>query len=662
MYESFYKLSADPFRLSPDPAFSFEHGCYRKAMTYMLHALQRAEGFVMITGQPGTGKTTLLGDLVHTLRHEQIEITRIASTQLTSNDLLDLVAYSFNLNPEGCSKARLLLQIEHFLKLEHQHGRRTLLIVDEAQGMDEAALEQLRLLTNIMVGNHQLLQVFLVGQEQLRDTVNTVHLEQLQQRIIAATYLEPLDADDTRAYIRHRLRCVDWNNDPLISTEACAMIQRYSHGIPRRINQICSRLFLHGCTEEKHRLGTAEVQMVARELQQEFLLPMDKEKILDSLSWPDDQHDETYEEELQTTTVRQENSRQLAASLPETGTQVHPATAQTADSGRPFMAGMPYSDATPGTGADNHYPGMRRIGNTDTSTVLGGALIVLILVTSLLLANRDDGVITQPAPDQGTWNSGQTVIPPLFLSAIADANAMGPVTDPGYLTIASSHELRRLFDSADPSLPLPRMNMVDNEKEVPPDTTTSDETSVQVESAMYEQKSLQETSSALSHVDPESETRSPSPVTGNTAPPSLTREEKITSLLRKGQRSLGRDRLLTPKNDSAYRYFQQVLELDPGHSQARNGIENIAARYAFLTTEALDKNDRVKAETYLARGLQINRNNEDLLALHDRMYPPAPPASTQTGQEPEGLFTRFRKFITQQPSTNVESETWTGEP
>mgnify|MGYP001828169137 FL=1 len=649
MYESFYKLSADPFRLSPDPAFSFEHRCYRKAMTYMLHALQRAEGFVMITGQPGTGKTTLLGDLVHTLRHEQIAITRIASTQLTSNDLLDLVAYSFNLNPEGCSKARLLLQIEHYLKLQHQHGRRTLLIVDEAQGMDEAALEQLRLLTNIMVGNHQLLQVFLVGQEQLRDTVNTVHLEQLQQRIIAATYLEPLDADDTRAYIWHRLRCVDWNNDPLISTEACAMIQRYSHGIPRRINQICSRLFLHGCTEEKHRLGTAEVQMVARELQQEFLLPMDKETILDSHSWADDQHDETFEEELQTTAVRQENSRQPAAHLPETGIQVHP-----------VMAGMPASDATPDTGADNHDASMRRTGNT--STVLGGALIVLILVTSLLLAIRDDGVTTRPAADQGTWDAGQTVIPPLFLSAIAEANAMEPVTDPGYLTIASSHELRRLFDSADPSLPPPRMNMVDNEKQVPPDTTTSDETSVQVESAMYEQESLQDTSSALSPVDPESKTRSPSPVTGNIATPSLTREEKITSLLRKGQRSLGRDRLLTPKNDSAYRYFQQVLELDSGHSQARSGIDNIAARYAILATEALDENDRVKAETYLARGLQVNRNNEDLLALHDRMYPPAPPASTQSGQEPEGLFTRFRKFITQQPNRNVESETWTGEP
>mgnify|MGYP001817124201 CR=1 FL=1 len=649
MYESFYKLSADPFRLSPDPAFSFEHRCYRKAMTYMLHALQRAEGFVMITGQPGTGKTTLLGDLVHTLRHEQIAITRIASTQLTSNDLLDLVAYSFNLNPEGCSKARLLLQIEHYLKLQHQHGRRTLLIVDEAQGMDEAALEQLRLLTNIMVGNHQLLQVFLVGQEQLRDTVNTVHLEQLQQRIIAATYLEPLDADDTRAYIWHRLRCVDWNNDPLISTEACAMIQHYSHGIPRRINQICSRLFLHGCTEEKHRLGTAEVQMVARELQQEFLLPMDKETILDSHSWPDDQHDETFEEELQTTAVRQENSRQPAAHLPETGIQVHP-----------VMAGMPASDATQDTGADNHDASMRRTGNT--STVLGGALIVLILVTSLLLAIRDDGVTTRPAADQGTWNAGQTVIPPLFLSAIAEANAMEPVNDPGYLTIASSRELRRLFDSADPSLSLPRMNMADNDKEVPPDTTTRDEASVEVESARYEQKSLQESSSALSHVGPESRPRSPSPVTEITAPPSFTREEKIMSYLRKGQRSLERDRLLTPKNDSAYRYFQQVLELDPGHSQARNGIDNIAARYAFLASEALDENDRVKAELYLARGLQVNRNNEDLLALHDRMYPPAPPATIQTGQETEGLFTRFRKFLTQEPNRNVESETWTGEP
>jgi putative secretion ATPase (PEP-CTERM system associated) len=279
MYESFYQLSADPFRLSPDPAFCFPHRTYRKAMTYMLHALHRAEGFIMITGRPGTGKTTLINDLIQTLKPDQAVVAKIVSTQLTADDLLNLVAYSFNLNPEGCGKAKVLIQVERFLKQQYQIGRRPLLIVDEAQDMGDVALEELRLLTNIQLGTRQLLQVFLVGQEQLRDTVNTPSLEQLHQRLIAATLLEPLDTDDTKTYIKHRLRCVNWKGDPLISTQTYAMIRRYSQGIPRRINQICSRLFLYGCIEEKHRLGLADLKIVVEELQHELLLPKDKEGI-----------------------------------------------------------------------------------------------------------------------------------------------------------------------------------------------------------------------------------------------------------------------------------------------------------------------------------------------------------------------------------------------
>jgi len=297
MYEAFYHLSAEPFRLSPDPAFSFQHRSYRKAMTYMLHALHRAEGFIMITGRPGTGKTTLINDLIRTLKPNEALVAKIVSTQLTADDLLHLVAYSFNLNVDGCSKAQVLVRVEHFLKQHYQQGRRPLLIVDEAQDMGEDALEELRLLTNILVGNHQLLQVFLVGQEQLRDTVNTPTLEQLHQRLIAATLLEPLNSVDTGAYIKHRLRRVNWRGDPLISTQAYAMIQRYSGGIPRRINQICSRLFLHGCIEERHRLGLADVGVVVEELQQELLLPVEKEEIDLIQASPEEQQEDTFEEE-----------------------------------------------------------------------------------------------------------------------------------------------------------------------------------------------------------------------------------------------------------------------------------------------------------------------------------------------------------------------------
>jgi len=303
MYETFYKLSAEPFRLSPDPRFCFEHRTYRKAMIYMRHALLRAEGFIMITGRPGTGKTTLINDLLRALKPDQAMVANLVTTQMTADDLIRLVAYSYNLDPEGADKVDVLVKVVRFLKQQYQQGRRPLLIVDEAQGMAEGALEELRLLTNLQVDGKQLLQIFLVGQEELRDVVNSPSMEQLHQRMIAATHLEPLDRHDTEAYIKHRLRRVAWTGDPLISKEAYAMIQQYSQGIPRQINQICSRLFLHGNIEEKNRLGMEDVKIVIEELREELLMPVDTAEITAEHPQPADRHQETYEVETRRTTA-----------------------------------------------------------------------------------------------------------------------------------------------------------------------------------------------------------------------------------------------------------------------------------------------------------------------------------------------------------------------
>ena len=297
MYETYYQLSAEPFRLSPDPRYCFQHRTYRKAMIYMRHALLRAEGLIMITGRPGTGKTTLIQDLLRTLKPEQAIVANLVTTQMTADDLIRLVAYSYNLNAEGADKVDVLVRLDRFLKQQYQQGRRALLIVDEAQDMAEGALEELRLLTNIQAGGQQLLQIFLVGQEQLRDIVNAPSMEQLHQRMIAATHLEPLNIKDTEAYIKHRLRRVAWTGDPLISKEAYAMIQQHSQGIPRQINQICSCLFLHGSIEEKHRLGTSDVKIVVEELREELLMPVDSAGLPAMLPPDTEQHQDTYEEE-----------------------------------------------------------------------------------------------------------------------------------------------------------------------------------------------------------------------------------------------------------------------------------------------------------------------------------------------------------------------------
>ena len=274
MYENFYGLREEPFRLSPDSRLCFMHPSYKKARAYMQYALQRREGFVMVTGRPGTGKTTLISDITNQLSSQGNLHAALTSTQIRADDLLRLVVLKFGLDGNTHYKAELINRLENFLYRLHREGRRPLLIIDEAQDLAADALEELRLLTNLQRDNQPLLQIFLVGQEELRQLVLTPGLEQLHQRIVAACHLTPLTPDTTEAYILHRLHRVGWNNDPELAGEIFEPIHHHSLGIPRIVNQICSRLFLHGMVEEKHRLGLEDIREVIANLNEEQLLPM----------------------------------------------------------------------------------------------------------------------------------------------------------------------------------------------------------------------------------------------------------------------------------------------------------------------------------------------------------------------------------------------------
>lgn len=339
MHPTYFKLHADPFRLSPDSRFCFPHRTYRKAMTYMRHALFRAEGFIVITGQPGMGKTTLINDLLQGLKTDQVRVARLVSTQLAADDLLRLVAYAFDLNPEGVDKATILNRVARYLEQQHQSGRRALLIVDEAQDVNEDALEELRLLTNMQIMGHQLLQIFLVGQEELRDVVSAPSLEQLHQRVIAATHLEPLSVTETKEYIKHRLRRVGWSGNPMISNQAYSMIHQFSRGIPRQINQICSRLLLHGSIEEKDRLGLLDLKIIIEELHEEMLLPLGIQEIADSVVWSENLSQESFDEKP----PRPQPAKQApaAASQPD---NAPPALDQDLPSDRPAATDNPADD------------------------------------------------------------------------------------------------------------------------------------------------------------------------------------------------------------------------------------------------------------------------------------------------------------------------------
>ncbi|MBK1694729.1 hypothetical protein CKO09_08255 [Chromatium weissei] len=273
MYERFYGLNADPFRLSPDHRFCFNHDNFAKAKAYIDYALHRAEGFVMITGRPGTGKTTLVHDLLDRLTGQDVKVATLMSTRLGAEDLLRMTAYAFGLDTRAQNKAMVLQGLLDFLSQQYQYGKRSLLIIDESQDLSAAALEELRLLTNLQHAGQPLLQIVLIGQESLRDLVRSRELEQLHQRLLAAWHLEALSPQELVGYIQHRLIKAGWRGDPEIQPGVMEAIYRFSGGVPRMINLVSSRLLLHGFIEESHIITLADVEFVLGELRQEELTP-----------------------------------------------------------------------------------------------------------------------------------------------------------------------------------------------------------------------------------------------------------------------------------------------------------------------------------------------------------------------------------------------------
>ena len=239
----------------------------------MLYALNRAEGFVMISGRPGTGKTTLINNLVDEVPETQFVISSITSTQMEADDLLLMVAYSFGIDIKMTNKAVVLQSIHMRLKRYQDEGRRALLIIDEAQDLSISGLEELRLLTNLQEANQPLLQIFIVGQEGLLDLIRQPKMEQVHQRIVAACHLEALKIQEVKVYVEHRLKCAGWLGNPSLDDNIYPIVFQFSDGIPRLINLILSRLFLHGCVEERHSLSAKDAMTAFEELKDEHLTP-----------------------------------------------------------------------------------------------------------------------------------------------------------------------------------------------------------------------------------------------------------------------------------------------------------------------------------------------------------------------------------------------------
>lgn len=269
MYTDHYHFSAKPFQLSPDPRFFFGSRVHARALAYLRYGLSQGEGFIVITGGIGTGKTTLVKSLFQEFDPRRVVAAQLVTTQLEADELLRSVVASFGLPYQGITKATLLKYFEDFLQGHARQGRRVLLVVDEAQNLPPQSLEELRMLSNFQAAERPLLQSFLLGHEEFYHALQAPGMEQLHQRVIAASHLSPLSETETHEYIEHRLRIAGWDElHPTFKEGTHPAIYRLTQGIPRLINVFCDRLLLYGFLENLQEFSPAAVDLVAQEMGQ----------------------------------------------------------------------------------------------------------------------------------------------------------------------------------------------------------------------------------------------------------------------------------------------------------------------------------------------------------------------------------------------------------
>ena len=270
MYAEFYGLRAMPFQLTPDCQFFFESQEHKRAFAHLVYGLAQEEGFIVITGEIGAGKTMLAERLWSQLDIERFTAVRVLTTNVSGEDLLKLVAINLGVPAESTDKALLLRRLEQLFTRIIASGKRCLLVIDEVQNLPFAALEELRMLSNMTIDGRAPFQCLLLGQPQFRQILSDQRLEQLEQRVLASYHLSPLSPQDTRGYVQHRLTTAGWSGDPSFEDGAFVAIHRHSSGIPRKINTICSRALLAGYLEETHVITERMLNGLAEELQRDL--------------------------------------------------------------------------------------------------------------------------------------------------------------------------------------------------------------------------------------------------------------------------------------------------------------------------------------------------------------------------------------------------------
>jgi general secretion pathway protein A len=267
MYKQFFQLKRNPFEVSPDPSFLFPTRKHNEALAALYYGVRRRKGFVVMTGEVGTGKTLLVRCLLQLLNHSNVAYAYVFNSLLSPLDFLQYIALDFEIPNPGRTKSELLLQISNFLIARHQRNLTTVLVVDEAHHLSAEVLEEIRLLTNLETAQGKLLQILLVGQPELDEKLDSMQLRQLKQRIVLRSHLEPLEHEETRGYIQRRLELAGLTQpEILFPSETVARVYRHSRGIPRLINTICENALINAYARQAHTITSDVIDEVATDL------------------------------------------------------------------------------------------------------------------------------------------------------------------------------------------------------------------------------------------------------------------------------------------------------------------------------------------------------------------------------------------------------------
>ncbi len=640
----------------------------------MQYALWQGEGFIMVTGLPGTGKTTLIEQFQSELNNARTLIANLTSTQLQADELLRLICLTLGVVVETQNKAGIIHELRQFLIQHSKDGKRVLLLIDEAQDLPEHALEELRLLGGLQLNGRPLLQIFLVGQQHLLDMVEGSAMQPLYQRLVAACHLEPLNLDETRAYIEHRLQRAGWEGGPAFDERSYRMIHRFSEGFPRQINKVCSRLLLYGGTENIHKIDGTDCLKVLRELLEE--LPNSTcesnfqacvDLLIESCSDPAERDDEV-DAPVEATpalvvqpppSLADEHARMLATPEPE--------TVQSHSDGGYVTVNKTQAVSVPGIIDRWDEIATRERGRPDAFMPPEEHT----LDAAAELPSTVPLTVERAVPAKRRW---QSMIWPELLHNRTARRVSAPL---GLLValLTVLVVLSRGYDSvgagglASPSeAPLPQATVARTAQSLVASSGTAakqepaspNRSSIEVGVPASQQGHVEESSHAIgpviaSAVVPGSVAAVMQSVTapvdglfgGPTAagqvsasdslagfevatvtPPTeahaveipqtvkaSVEQLRIDGLLTSAEQALREYRLTVPQGNSAWDYYRQVLQIEPQHQGASAGIQRISNNYRSRTERALAADQIDKARTYVTRGLMVSPGNRKLLAL-----------------------------------------------